>query len=159
MRTCLIFLFGIILSASDYRLIFKKNWSALSRDNFSSLADEPIMILCCFSWYVSLKFWIYSSPFLLLWTHFYWNTLNTLTKESIKSFCCFSIKISCFLSWYVSLNYGSSSSSYLLIWSHWSWKPFSVMAKESIKSFCSDIWLYGVFMDSDVFIFSCLKQK
>ena len=38
--------------------------SAVSHENVSSLDDGSIIILFCFSWYVSLKFWIYS--FLLL---------------------------------------------------------------------------------------------
>ena len=69
-----------------------KTWSAVSRDTFTSLADESIMIFCCFSWYVYIKFWSSYSSCLLLWSHCYWNIFSLLDKWSIKSFFCLSNK-------------------------------------------------------------------
>ena len=89
MRTCLVFILGIFSAASEFFLSLK-SLSSVSRDTFSLLADESIMILCCLSWYVSLNCWIYSSCCLLLLSHFSWNTFSSLDKESITIFWCLS---------------------------------------------------------------------
>ena len=107
-----------------------KSWSYVSSDTFSSLDDESIIILCCLSWYVSLKCWIYYSSCLIILYHCSWNIFSFLAKESINIVCCLQINILCYFLWYFSLKLCIYYSSCLILWYHCYWNSFSSMAKE-----------------------------